>query len=468
MKRCDARTFRFYNRGMNATTQVLPETGMPSARGTLSFLLVILLAVAFAAAPPARAATPTGDLVFQDDFSGDGGYLGTYEGDDGESRYEDGAYRMTVTSANAYIYGLTGLQYRGNAPQRVVDGEWPEDVSIEVDATVPGEFSNGRFGIGVGYQSDDSAYSLLLDGTGRSYTIARIEPLTPSQAQDPTDSAAFSWLTGQARGAPHPAIETSSGATNHLRVDWTHAGLALYVNGEKLVEYPLDEPVTGGLALFAYAGKQTPFEVDFNNLVVRRLSGDLAFSAARRHGGDILFEDDFSDPTSGWDTGPGDGATFAYEDGTYRVAVEPGSAQTVLAPIDGLGDVSAEVTFAHLRGQPEDYAGLVLRAIGDVYYDFLVSWDGTYMVSREGIDGDYATLVDWTDSAAIRTDQGAKNIVRADCVGDMLTFYINGQRVDQIRNEDIAAGGMGVEAGTPTGADREVEVAFENFILRQP
>jgi translation elongation factor EF-1alpha len=84
------------------------------------------------------------------------------------------------------------------------------------------------------------------------------------------------------------------------------------------------------------------------------------------------------------------------------------------------------------------------------------------------VEGDYVELVGWTQSAAIKTGHMQRNILRADVVGDTMTLYINGHQVDEVQNGDIAAGSMGVEAGTASEATADTEVVFNDFTLRLP
>ncbi|NWF64846.1 MAG: hypothetical protein HXY38_11125, partial [Chloroflexi bacterium] len=60
----------------------------------------------------------------------------------------------------------------------------------------------------------------------------------------------------------------------------------------------------------------------------------------------------------------------------------------------------------------------------------------------------------------------AINHLRADCAGNLLTFYINGFQVAQAQDATLTSGDVGVLAGTfeSPGAD----ILFDNFVALQP
>ena len=60
----------------------------------------------------------------------------------------------------------------------------------------------------------------------------------------------------------------------------------------------------------------------------------------------------------------------------------------------------------------------------------------------------------------------AVNHLRADCIGDTLTFYVNGFQVAQTQDSSLVSGDVGMLAGTfnTTGVD----VVFDNFVTLQP
>ncbi|MFN3492305.1 MAG: hypothetical protein ACK40V_08820, partial [Anaerolineales bacterium] len=60
----------------------------------------------------------------------------------------------------------------------------------------------------------------------------------------------------------------------------------------------------------------------------------------------------------------------------------------------------------------------------------------------------------------------AINHLRGDCIGNTLTFYINGLQVTQAQDSSLTSGDVGLIAGT--FAAPGVDIVFDNFVVLQP
>ena len=60
----------------------------------------------------------------------------------------------------------------------------------------------------------------------------------------------------------------------------------------------------------------------------------------------------------------------------------------------------------------------------------------------------------------------ASNHIRADCVGDTLTLYVNGMQLAQVKDARFPAGDVGLIAGTY--ATPGTDIRFDDFIVYQP
>jgi hypothetical protein len=82
-------------------------------------------------------------------------------------------------------------------------------------------------------------------------------------------------------------------------------------------------------------------------------------------------------------------------------------------------------------------------------------------------DGQAAMLGQGEMLSSSNINQGlAVNHLRADCVGDTLTFYVNGFQVAQAQDATLPSGDVGILAGSfdTTGVD----IVFDNFVVLQP
>jgi hypothetical protein len=184
--------------------------------------------------------------------------------------------------------------------------------------------------------------------------------------------------------------------------------------------------------------------------------------------GNLLFQDDFSDPRSGWRVSTdASSGRMEYQDQAYRILVE--GEQQLLWSGPGLDFVDSrlEVDVFHPGEARDDDFGLVCRAQDDRnFYYLVISSDGYFGIGKV-VDGAY-TLISaeaMPPSEAILRGS-ASNHLRADCEGDQLTLYANGIQLDSVYDDEFERGEVGLLAGTLDAA--ETEVVFDNFSVLVP
>jgi hypothetical protein len=182
--------------------------------------------------------------------------------------------------------------------------------------------------------------------------------------------------------------------------------------------------------------------------------------------GAVLFQDDFSNPASGWDRLLVAEGVMDYDGGGYRILVNTQEMNFWATPRKDFSDARIEVDAGKLAGPDENRIGLVCRFNGSDYYFFIMSSDGFYGIGI--FSGGQAALLgqgEMLSSTSIQ--QGvAVNHLRADCVGDQLTFYVNGFQLAQAQDATLTTGDIGLLAGT--FATPGVDVVFDNFVVFQP
>jgi rhodanese-related sulfurtransferase len=130
--------------------------------------------------------------------------------------------------------------------------------------------------------------------------------------------------------------------------------------------------------------------------------------------GSIIFQDDFSDPSSGWSRAVTDDAETDYADGMYRILVnQPNTDIWALSGLD-LNDVSVEATALKVGGERDNRFGLICRAGGEGnFYTFIISSDGFW-----GIGKVRGAITSWWDGPAPAGEAypaGSKKHPGADC-----------------------------------------------------
>ncbi|HSG44054.1 MAG TPA: hypothetical protein VLA72_12940 [Anaerolineales bacterium] len=181
--------------------------------------------------------------------------------------------------------------------------------------------------------------------------------------------------------------------------------------------------------------------------------------------GDILYQETFADNTSGWDRVLNDGGIMDYDSGGYRFLIREPKVNYWSTPGKNFGDVRVEADVTRLNGPVENRVGLMCRYQGGNHYFFIISTDGYYAVGK--FVGGQAILIgqeSMVPSELILSD--GINHLRADCVGNTLTFYVNFTQVASVQDADLATGDVGVLAGAFNEPD--VDVLFQNFVVIQP
>jgi hypothetical protein len=183
--------------------------------------------------------------------------------------------------------------------------------------------------------------------------------------------------------------------------------------------------------------------------------------------GSVLFQDDFSNAAGRWQVTLGDvGLAGAYK-GTFRFVVRAPETQIWSTPGLDFASARLEVDAARFGGPEENRMGLICRYRSpEDYYFFIISADGYYAIGK--VTGGTPALIGQEQmqySSAIQTGW-AINHLRADCIGDTLTFYVNYLPVALVHDGDHTVGDVGLVAGSfeQTGVD----VIFDNFIVLQP
>ncbi|MEO8357983.1 MAG: hypothetical protein ABI621_18920 [Chloroflexota bacterium] len=181
--------------------------------------------------------------------------------------------------------------------------------------------------------------------------------------------------------------------------------------------------------------------------------------------GDILYQEEFDDNTTGWDRVANENGIMDYDGGGYRILVQQPDFNLWSTPEKDYRDVRLEVDVARVNGPMENRAGLMCRYQNGDYYFFIISNDGYYAIGKF-IGGQTLLLglAAMQPSEFIQTD--AVNHLRADCIGDMLALYVNYSQVSAVQDSDFPSGDVGVLAGafSQPGTD----VLFDHFVVIQP
>jgi serine/threonine protein kinase len=183
---------------------------------------------------------------------------------------------------------------------------------------------------------------------------------------------------------------------------------------------------------------------------------------------EILFEDDFSNPSGGWSIASGTNSVGKYDNGQYelQILVEKLLIWTTSASGD-LSNIRVEVTAASAGVANDPAMGVVCGYQDDDHFYFLgITPDGYYAIDK--FNADHGKILtsstdEWERSARIGLYDTSYQL-QADCGSDgTLVLYVNGLEVARASDTDYPSGTVGLMAQTFKVAPAEVR--FDDLVV---
>lgn len=187
----------------------------------------------------------------------------------------------------------------------------------------------------------------------------------------------------------------------------------------------------------------------------------------------VLYQDDFSNPKSGWDVGKREGGiTLGYEAGAYQIYLPEDDSTWVSYSEQEFGDFELEVEIAKIKGPKDGECAVQCRVSDYGGYGFWITSEGYYGIYKiyfaqtEDTDDEYVPLADG-DTTALHTGT-AFNQLRAVCAGNTLTMFLNGEKVLEALDDEFESGVIGLVVTTGESARGGLDIRFKNLIAHEP
>jgi len=246
-------------------------------------------------------------------------------------------------------------------------------------------------------------------------------------------------------------IAPGIGANNHLRVIAEGDTVRVYINGIDHGNIRDDAPSAGQLTIGIATGEGGAATIEIDNVVVN--TNGVALSTAFTNDEAPLFS-----------------LGGAYSaDGQYQLAASAGI-RTWQNPLPRAGseirDFQLSLDGKVITGNPESLAyGVVFGDSGEFAYTMvLIGGDGTLQIVRsDPVNGD-VVYVSPSKVDIINTGIGASNKVELILVNGLLTVGINDVEIGSI---DVGTSPQGSVGMMLVCGDRDAQVAFDNFVLRE-
>ena len=183
--------------------------------------------------------------------------------------------------------------------------------------------------------------------------------------------------------------------------------------------------------------------------------------------GDLLFQDGFTDPSSGWDRVNTPQGMTDYDQDRYRIVVNATNADYWSNPGLYFKDVMIEFDAGKISGPDDnDYGVLCRYQDTENFYFLIISSDGYYGI---GIveNGEQRLLhpPNMYHSEYIHTGTSPNHIM-AICSGDSLTLAVNGEFLGVANDSTFSDGDIGLIVGSFETAG--VDIWFDNLMVSVP
>ena len=182
----------------------------------------------------------------------------------------------------------------------------------------------------------------------------------------------------------------------------------------------------------------------------------------------VVFQDGFDSQDGNWGTySKTDSGSASYNDGKLHIKDYTASQYPSESFAQGqFSDFALEVEMELVSGSSDSHQSVICRynETGDDYM-FCIRANGKYSIQKF-IKGVSTTLQTATPSSYIKTGLGVTNKVRVECIGDSLTLYVNGFRVAQVLDSELATGQVALAVESKSG--EYTEVAFDNVVIWTP
>lgn len=151
-----------------------------------------------------------------------------------------------------------------------------------------------------------------------------------------------------------------------------------------------------------------------------------------------IFSDDFSDDAGGWALNQ----AVKIKDGTFTFDLQPDEMQAnlnVSHTVKESADICADAVW------PEEDPGILGAGIlfwgqdAQNYFQFGVLNTGKYWIARKENDR-WQVIVQNVGSEAIKTKPGEENTLRVKAEGDQVAFFVNGEKLRELRGQQPKEG----------------------------
>jgi Bacterial SH3 domain len=322
-------------------------------------------------------------------------------------------------------------------------------VEVKVFTVSQKTATSGDFNYGIAFRrSGDNYYAFTISPRTKMWYVLKSSPTA---------------LTTLAQGTEDSIHDLD--AADVLRVDAQGSNFSFYINDHSVGQVTDSDYASGEVGFYAQTIDATNIHIHFDSISIRKLTPaqDLGATAV------MLYQDDFSNPASGWAEKKFDNYFIGYhEPEYYHVEIDsPNYKTTVFEPNkDSFDDVTIQVkayTVSQKTATTGDFIfGPAFRRSGDDYYAFTIS-PRTQKWSFLKSSPSALTVLAEGSEAGINSDLDTEDVLRVDAQGSKFFLHINDQLVGQVTDSDYASGEVGFFVETFDATN--VHVHFDSLAI---
>ena len=378
-----------------------------------------------AAATEAAATTPTTapvvdkNVLYQDEFTNPASGWPEEKFDNYFVGYhEPEYYHVEISSAN---YKTTVFE-----PTKQIF----EDATIQAKVFTVSKktAATGDFNYGVAFRrAGDQYYAFTISPRTKKWYVLKSSP---------------SALTVLAEGTEASIHDLD--AADVLRVDAQGSDFSFYINDHSVGQVTDKDYVKGEVGLYVQTSDATNVHIHFDSISVRKLDVSQSLGSTTAP----LYQDDFTNPASGWSEKKFDNYFIGYhEPEFYHVEItSPNYKTTVFEPSKKSFDdftIAVKVfTVSKKTSATGDFAyGPVFRRSGDEYYAFTISPRTKKWSLLKSSPNALQVLAEGTEAGINGLD--VADALRVDAQGSKFFLHINDQLVGQVTDADYVSGEVG-------------------------
>ncbi|HKJ28417.1 MAG TPA: hypothetical protein VJ965_12315 [Anaerolineales bacterium] len=177
----------------------------------------------------------------------------------------------------------------------------------------------------------------------------------------------------------------------------------------------------------------------------------------------MVVTDDFSNSESGWIRISTHDGGADYSDGGYSIAVQRPNQMYWATSGHEFTNVRVQVDAAFSSGETDNNFGVICRYQNEGnFYAFVISSDGYFSIRKRMDGGPLQTIIGDKFQFSKHIQLGGQtNTLTAECAGNQLRMFVNGEKIAETTDGDLTNGDVGVVVGTFSASS--TVIVFDNF-----